>query len=72
MMRFLQPWWLLLTTSKDTDPRQMIEYLKRTDGKPPAYRVGTRSLTGFVSQIFAVKSPEPEINRLPSGLNARE
>ncbi|MFO0825081.1 MAG: hypothetical protein U0792_18490 [Gemmataceae bacterium] len=28
MMRFLQPLWLLLTTSKDTDLRQMVEYLK--------------------------------------------
>jgi putative transposase len=28
MMRFLQPLWLLLTTSKDSDLRQMIEYLK--------------------------------------------
>jgi putative transposase len=28
MHRFLQPLWLLLTTSKDKDLRQMIEYLK--------------------------------------------
>lgn len=28
MMRFLQPLWLLLTTSKDSNLRQMIEYLK--------------------------------------------
>lgn len=28
MMRFLQPLWLLLTTSKDSDLRQIIEYLK--------------------------------------------
>lgn len=28
MTRFLQPLWLLLTTSKDKDLRQMIEYLK--------------------------------------------
>lgn len=28
MKRFLQPFWLLLTTSTDQDLRRMVEYLK--------------------------------------------